>query len=138
MKRLLTERYVGFPAQAILARYFILHYCCAGIALAHILAEWLYWGRSVRRSTLGLLLGLSLLGFVGGLILQPTLVRLHQTKYWGTTMEARTQAAKSFKNWHVISQCVNLLVAGGLIVYLWKVTSNTGNSRFAGLNRTRG
>jgi len=138
MKKVLTEPYVGFPAEAILARYFILNYCCCGIALAHLLAEWLYLGRSVQRFTLWLLLSLTILGLVGGLGVQPKLVQLHRTKYFfGPTIAAKTQASKSFKIWHIASECANLLVAGGLIVYLWKVTSSAGNSRFAGLNKTR-
>jgi hypothetical protein len=137
IKHLLKE-YVGFPAQALIARYYLLSYCCSAIALAHLTIEWLYLGRAAQRFTLGLLLGLTFLGLAGGLFVQPKLNQLYLTKYWkGKTVEARTHAAKTFKIWHVTSECANLLVAGGLIVYLWKVTRNADNSRFAGLNKMR-
>jgi hypothetical protein len=141
VKRYLPEAYVGFPAQAVLARYYILHYCCSAIALAHLFIEWLYQGRSVhRRFTLSLLIGLAGIGLIAGLVLQPKLRELHLLKYGkypGATVQTRAQASSDFKKWHVVSEISNLLVAGGLIVYLWRVTRSAENSRFVGLNKLR-
>jgi hypothetical protein len=137
LRRLLTDRYVGFPAEAILARYFIVQYWCCGIALAHLAAEWLYLGRSVRRVTLGLLVGLACLGLIGGLVLQPKLRQLHIAQYWGATAELRVQAGRAFKIWHGVAEGANVLVAGGVIVYLWRVSKSTESSRFVGLSKIR-
>ncbi len=77
------------------------------------------------------------LGLICGLGFQPKLRQLHIAKYWGQTAERRAQAARSFGLWHAASQSANLLVAGGLIVYLWRVSRSTENSRFVGLNKIR-
>src|SRR5208282_902701 len=85
LKRLLTSAGVGFAAEAIVGRYFILQYWCGGIALAHLLAEWFYCGRPLWRLNLGLLLVILSLGLAGGLLAQPKMRALHVTKYFGKT-----------------------------------------------------
>ena len=137
VRHYLTGGYVGIPAQAILARFFILQYWCAGIAITHLLAERLYYGRATQKSTLWLLVGMACLALLGGLVLQPKLKELHRTKYWGPTVEQRAQAAKWFPLFHGVSESANILVAGGLIVYLWRVTKSTESSRFVGFNKIR-
>lgn len=135
--RILTKQYAGFAAEAILARYFILQYFCAAVALAHLAFEWLYLGRSARRFTLGLLIGLACVGLIGGLVAQPKLCQLHRAKYWAKTAEERSRADHAFKVWHGGSQVVNLLVVGGLVVYLWRIVKSTESSRFVGSNKIR-
>lgn len=65
LKRLLTAAGVGFAAESVVARYFVLQYWCGGIALAHLLAEWLYCGRPLWRLNLGLLVVILSLGLAG-------------------------------------------------------------------------
>ncbi len=135
--RILTRQYAGFAAEAILERYFLLQYCCASVALAHLAFEWLYLGRTARRFTLGLLIGLACFGLLGGLVAQPKLCQLHRAKYWAKTVEERTRADKAFKPLHAGFQMANLLVVGGLVVYLWRVVKSAENSRFVGSSKIR-
>src|SRR5580765_2964401 len=66
----LGRAYAGAAAQVVLERYFLLQQICGGIALIHLLSEWIYMGRPLKRLTLCLLSGLLLLGFVAGYGLQ--------------------------------------------------------------------
>ena len=138
LKRLLTAAGVGFAAESLVARYFILQYCCGGIALAHLLAEWLYFGKSMWRLNLGLIVVILCLGLAGGLLAQPKMRSLHVIKYFGRTTEQQTQAAREFAAWHTASEAANLLVIGGLICYLWRVSTEQEAPRFVSFSKIRG
>jgi len=138
MKRLLTVPYVGFPAEAVIARFFALQYWCGAIAVAHLLAEWLYCGRPARRWNLLLVAGLLAVSLTGGLWLQPKMKNWHYIKYFGKTAELQVQAGKSFALWHAASETVNLLVIGGLILHLWHVCRPPESPRFGSFNKIRG
>jgi hypothetical protein len=132
LTRLLTPAYVGFPAEAVWDRFFILQYACLGVACFHILAEWLYLSRRIQRFGIWLLVGLACLGLVGGLILQPKVKKLHVMKYWGNTPALRADAARSMKVWHGISEVLNVIMIGGVVVHLFRVTRSQENSHFLG------
>jgi hypothetical protein len=138
MKKLLTAPGAGFAAEAVVARFFALQYWCGAIALAHLLAEWLYSGRPARRLNLALALGMLTVALAGGLWAQPKMQALHALKYFGKTTEQQTQAAKSFALWHGASESANLLVIGGLILYLWCVSRTPESPRFGNLSKIRG
>jgi hypothetical protein len=137
LKKLLTAPGVGFAAEAVVARFFLLQYWCGAIALAHLVAEWIYCGRRVRRFNLALVLGLLALALAGGLWAQPKMRALHEVKYFGKTAEQQEQAGKAFALWHGAAESVNLLVIGGLIIYLWRVSGPSENPRFSGFNKIR-
>jgi hypothetical protein len=137
MKRQLGLPGVGFAAQAVVARFFILQYFCAAIALAHLIGQWLYYGRPLLRLNLALVTGLIGLALLGGLWMQPKLRDLHQRMYSGATGEPRDRAAKSFRVWHAGSESANLLVIAGLLLYLWKVAEVPENPRFVRLSKIR-
>jgi hypothetical protein len=137
MKRLLGLPGVGFAAQTIVARFFVLQYACAAIALAHLIGEWVYIGRPLLRLNLALLTGLMGLALLGGLWMQPKLRDLHQRMYYGATVELKDRAAKSFRVWHAGSQSANLLVIAGLLLYLWKVAEAPEHPRFVRLSKIR-
>jgi hypothetical protein len=68
---------------------------------------------------------------VGGYWLQPKLKALHVTKYGvNTAPEIREAAGRAFKAWHGVSQVVNVLVVGGLAVYLWRAANPSDPTRF--------
>jgi hypothetical protein len=138
LKNLLTAERVGFAAEAVVARFFLLQYWCGAIALAHLLAEWLYGGRPARRLNLALVLAMLAVALAGGLWAQPKMNDLHLHKYFGKIPEQRAQAAKSFALWHAASESANVLVIGGLILYLWRVSVPPENPRFVGFNKIRG
>lgn len=131
MLNLLGRPHAGAAAQVVLERYFLFHQICGGIALVHLLAEWIYMGRPLKRLTLILLCSLLVLGFVGGYGLQPRLQALHRTLYSPTsTVEQREDARKKFGLLHGVSQVLNLVVLGGMMVYLWRVTTPGSTYRF--------
>ena len=138
MKQLLGAPGVGFAAQRMVARFFVLQYWCAGIALAHLVVGWLQEGRPLLRPPLGLVSVLFVLVLAGGLWVQPKLSALHRLKYYGAKPEVRAQADKTFRAWHAASQCANLLVIGGLLLYLWKMTETPLSPRFGRLSKIQG
>jgi hypothetical protein len=132
MLKVLQHRYyAGAAAEVVLGRYFVLHYCCAGVALAHLLAERFYSGRKLSRGTLGLWLVLAGLILFGGLQLQPRLRELHHTMYWGETATQQAEAARSFRVWHGVSLAANLFVLGGLVFYFTRVMRSVEPSHHA-------
>jgi len=138
MKRLLTPAGVGFAAESIVARYFILQYWCGGIALAHLLAELFYCGRPLRRLNLAVVVVVLSLALAGGLWVQPKMRALHVTEYFGATSEQQTRAARTFAAWHAASEAVNLLVIVGLVWYLWRVNREQEPDRFVSFSKMRG
>jgi len=123
--------YSGAIAEILIARYFSLQFVCSIIAVAHLLAEWLYLGRFPQNSRLALLLGLCLAVTLGGHWLQPRMKALHATKYAANQpIQVRESAARSFRAWHAFSMGVNLLVVAGLAVYLWRVANPSDETRF--------
>ena len=138
MKKLLTPAGVGFAAEAVVARFFLLQYWCGAIALVHLFAERLYGGRPGRRLNLALVLAMLTVALIGGLCLQPKMREWHATKYFGKTVELQTQAGKDFALWHAVSESANLLVIAGLILYLWRVSVPPAGPRFGSLGKIRG
>lgn len=122
LKKLLTEGGVGFAAESIVARYFIVQYCCGCIALLVLFFEHLYSGRAMPRLSLCLILGILAIALAGGLGAQPRMAQLHLTKYYGATQAEQRRAAHGFAVWHGVSESVNLVAIAGLIVFLWQVT----------------
>lgn len=134
-----SRAHVGAAAQVVLERYFAFHQWCGGIALVHLLAEWLYTSRPLRRWLLYLVVALFGLGLIGGHFLQPKLQRLHLEIYGiRSTEPQRQQARTSFKIWHGVAQTTNLLMALGLFAYLLQVTSSQNPARFVSGNKFRG
>ena len=138
MLQLLGRPHAGAAAQIVLERYFSLQQWCAGLALAHLIAEWLYVGRPFQRLTLLLLMFLFTVGLLGGHVLQPRMKELHLKKYAVQTPPAvKESAGRSFRILHGTSMAMNLLVMGGVLVYLWQVTRPATNARFTSVNRFR-
>lgn len=137
--------WTGAMAQLVLTRYFYFQYVCSSIAVVHLLAEWIYLGRRLHRITVALLIGLVLIGFAGGLVIQPKLKKLNLVKYSMSehykpvtlSAEERVAAAKSFSRWHGVSQVLNLCALLGLITYFWRVTHPAENTRFVSATKFR-
>ena len=97
----------------------------------HLLAEWLYLGKYPQKLQVGLLIGLAAALLIGGGWLQPKMKVLHATKYGlKNRPEIRAAADHSFRAWHGVSQVINLLMVGGLTVYLWRATNPSDPTRF--------
>jgi hypothetical protein len=111
-------RLSGGIAGLVLQRYFWFHALCGGIALLWLLGERVCRGRINRRAP-GLVIVLLGLTFIGGAWLAPKLGELQRIRHAVTTVPAEREAAtKSFRAWHAVSQGMNLLVIGGLLVHL--------------------
>lgn len=136
MTRLLGKPHAGAAAQILVYRYFIVQQWCAGIGLAHLIAEWLYSGRPFKRLTLLLLMGLFMMSILGAYVMHPRLKELHLKKYSPqTTLEVKNAASRSFRILHGASSVLNLLVIPGVLVYLWQVTKPVNTARFTSVNR---
>ncbi len=135
LKRVLTEVGVGYAAEAILARFFIVQYCCGAIALGHLVAEWLYFGRSPWRLNLALIAGVLGLALLGGLWAQPQMRQLHVTKYFGRTRAQQLQAAHTFGTLHAASEISNLFMLAGLTWYLGRVSVGKNPQRFVSIKK---
>jgi fructose-specific phosphotransferase system IIC component len=135
MKNLLGQAnypyFSGAIAQLFIARYFYFQIGCAMIAVVHLLAEWLYLGKHPQKLQVGLLIGLASAALIGGYWLQPKMKVLHATKYGlNHRPEIREAAGRSFRAWHGVSMMINLLMVGGLTVYLWRATNSSDPTRF--------
>jgi hypothetical protein len=136
MVNLLSKPYAGAAAQIVIGRYFHLQMWCAAVALAHLIAEWLYTGRPFQRYILGLLMVLFVIGIFGGYVLAPKMKELHARKYApGVPATLRQSAERSFSILHGTSMLINLFVISGVLVYLWQVTKPVSSTRFASVNR---
>lgn len=123
MAKILPRAFAGAAAMVVIERFFWLQHCCAVVAVAHLLAEWVYAGRPIQRLTLILLLALLALGLMGGFWLQPRLRQLHAVVYSNRYPAELVRAAQSAFRWrHGMAQGLNLIIMGGLVVYLRGLT----------------
>lgn len=136
MIRLLGRPHAGAAAQLMVGRYFTMLQICSGLALGHLIAEWLYSGRPFQRLTLLLLMALFTIGVIGGAVLQPKMKELHLRMYAVQTTPADKAAAhRSFRILHGTSMALNLLVVGGVLAYLAQMTQAATPGRFSSQNR---
>jgi hypothetical protein len=139
---MLGERYFNYIsggiAQVMLTRYFYWHTAFAIIALLHVLAEWLYLGRTTPRIWPGLLAGLLALSLIGGFWLAPRLARLHRVQHSLNLQPVdRDAAARSFRTWQGMFQVINVLMIGGVAVYFWRVAHPPDALRFVSPTKFR-
>lgn len=128
----------GAIALIFIARYFQLQVICGLVALAHLLAEWLYLGRSPRRPWVVLVVALAALGLLGAFELQPKMKKLHDIKYGlNSTPQQREAASHTFGIWHGFSQALNLLMLCGLAFYLWRMANPPDPARFVSATKFR-
>lgn len=140
MRSLLGPRnypyFSGAIAELLIARYFHFQIVCGFVALLHLLAEWLYLGKYPQKRQVGLLVGLCAVALIGGYWLQPKLRAWHAIKYGVNSPPALREAAdRSFRTWHGVAQGINLLLIGGLAVYLWRVANPSDPTRFVRATR---
>jgi hypothetical protein len=114
--------------QVIEARYFHWHLLCSAVALLHLVAEWLYFGKYPQKVALGLLAGLCLIGFVQAYWLQPRLKDLHEAQR--SRAQQREPAARAYQFSHGSAQVLNVLMLGGLALYLWRLANPPDVTRF--------
>ena len=139
----LGEKYFAYVSgavtQVIQTRYFYWHIVCAIVALLHVVAEWLYLGRTARRLWLSLLCGLLTASLFGGIWLGPKLRELHRAQHaLNLRPEDRAAAVKRFQFWQGMFQAMNVFLIGGTAVYFWRVSNPPDELRFVGTPKFRG
>jgi hypothetical protein len=122
--------YSGAVALALFKRFFVLQYICGAVALLHFFAEKLYLGRPFSGLGTALVVVIFSLGLIGGFWLQPKMENLRQIMYSGVTAEQKEKARHSFDTWHGISEMANMLIIGGLLVHLLRVTRPPDSGRY--------
>jgi hypothetical protein len=137
MRQLLGER--SFPyfslaiSQVIGARFFAWFLVCALLAMVHMGAEWLYFGKYPRRFWLLLIFGLFLGGLTQSYGLQPKIKRLLLVEHGpNTPADQRDSAARAVRLWRAVSTSLNVVLLGGLAIYLWRVANPPDEMRFVG------
>lgn len=112
-------------------RLFWVHLVCGSIALLHIFGEWIYLGRSPRRSWAGLLAGLFALNLLSGMWLQSNLARLHTASYAVNFAPDQRQAAhRSFKIWNGADGFLQFALLVGTGIYFWRISHPAEPVRF--------
>ncbi len=129
VKRALSDYQVGVVGQQLVGRFFALHAICGGIAVLHLVAEWLLARGRFRVGMLALIILAVGLGAGGGVVLQPRMRILFETKYHGPSEAERMAAGKSFRTLHGVSQVANLVTLIVLAAYTgWLSVASNGNS----------
>jgi hypothetical protein len=134
MKQMIPPPYNGAAAMLVIERFFIMQHWCGAIAIAHLVAEWLYAGKPLQKLTIYMLVGIVALNFLGAFWLQPYMKSLHAKKYaskYGLTVSPVEveKATRSFGAWHGVSQCFNLMIMAGLLVHFWRLSGQGGSPR---------
>ena len=134
VKNLITVPRAGAVAQIMVERYMALQQWCSGIALVHLLAEWLYFNRLNSKASLWILLAALGVSLLSERSLAPKMKELHLIKYAvQTTPEQKQAAGRSFSILHATSQVTNLLMLGGVLFYYWRLSNgNQGGKSSVG------
>jgi hypothetical protein len=120
LKRIFHEYYVGLIAQFMQERYFSFQVVCGALALAHAVLERFFRRHEPWRSPVWLLIGLLALGLAGRYWFVPRLEGLQEIRYRASVPAQQAAARASFRQWHGLSQVLNLLVVAGLTWHLWR------------------
>jgi succinate dehydrogenase hydrophobic anchor subunit len=120
----------GAISGVVMSRYYALMMACAVVAMLHFLAEWFYMGRPRRKFSFGLVAALFVLTLIGSHAVEPSLVRLNRSHYTAPQSAERESAAKHFRVLRVTGIALNVLIIGGLVVYISRVSSPSDTLRF--------
>jgi hypothetical protein len=139
MLRLLPVTHAGASSLILWELYFRLGYLCSAVAIAHLVLECLYAGKSFRR-VMTYLVGWSVvLTLLGGAVLLPRLQGLHLEAHgMRSTSQQRERAGTAFRSWQVVAQAANVATILGLAAYVWLLSNAAGNTRFVSATKFRG
>jgi hypothetical protein len=122
--------FFGAVSGVVMSGYYHVTLACGVIALLHFLAGWFYMGRPQRMFSFGLVAGLFFLALIGSSSVHPALVRLNRQHYTAAQAAERESAGKSFRILRVAGIALNVLIIGGLVVYVSRVSSASDTLRF--------
>ena len=113
----------GAIAQILVINYMVLQQWCAGIALVHLIFDWLYTGKFQAKASMIIILLCLGISFAGTELLAPQMKQLHVMKYSPQATPAQKEvAARNFKILHATSQITNLLAFCGVLFYYWRLS----------------
>jgi hypothetical protein len=124
--------FAGALDGVIRGRFLYFNLVCGGIAMAHLLAEWLYLGRPIRRISVWLVLILVAMAIVNIGVFETRVTVFHEARYRSATPAARQEAQSAFERWRRASNTADLLMLGGLCFYLWSIVRDENVLRFVG------
>ena len=136
MQQLLESYYPSYSiriGEILIARYYTLAIVCGIVAIIHLLAEQLYFGRAPQKRWMGLLVGMLAFILAAKFGIQPKLNHLRVNRYAvNAPAQVRAAATESFNSWHRVSVAGNFLVLIGLGFYLIRVGQVGESTRFIG------
>lgn len=139
MRRILPLSHSGAAGLLLLDRFFFFQYLCGGIALGHLVLEWLYAGKPLQRWSLFLVAGMLAVSLFSGLSAKPKLSKLHLEIYGRrSTPQQREEAGKSYRAWHGAARVCNVILVLGIWVHLWETSQPGSTSRFVMPGKFRG
>jgi hypothetical protein len=128
-----SEWMPGAVAQIMVERYMVLQQWCAGIALVHLIFDWLYTGKLFAKSSLLILVLCLGISFAGTELLAPQMRILHRMKYSPQSTPAQVEyARRNFGLLHGAAQVTNLLALCGVLFYYWKLSAGPQGARSRG------
>lgn len=139
-----AETLAGAPrsealGQILLGRFYGLQQWCGVLALVHLLAEWLYLSKGFSRLRIGGLCLLLAVGMLGGYWIHPRLKEAHFRHHSRSVpAEERAAAAREVRVLSGVSRVFNVLLLGGVGLYLWRVSSSMSGPRFVPATKFRG
>ena len=136
--KILPAGHAGAAAHLLLGRFYQWSYVCGSIALGHLLVEWLYAARPLRRGPFYLALSMLALVLLSGLWLQPKMEARHLQAFGArSTHEEREAGRRLYGALRGTIRFFNGLVCLGLVVYVWQVSSAGAPSRFTSAGKFR-
>lgn len=136
--RLLGPLHAGEVSVQGIERFHLFMVLGAGLALVHLLAEWLYSGRNLDVRLLALLLVLLALGSTGRLYLAPKCRQANLKAYLGPDRQVQRQALsagqkqaeQSLAVWHGVLVVVHVIALSGVVLYfLYQASPQQGGPR---------
>ncbi len=123
--RLLGPLYTGEIGLMALQRFHLFQVLCAGVALVHTLAEWLYSGRPLEKRLLALLIVLLVTASAGKLWLAPKCRALNIQAHLGPSQKVlrepatpmQRQASHSLAVWQGLGVVLNVISLAGVSLY---------------------
>jgi hypothetical protein len=138
MLSFLPRAHASRAAGVMLDHYFVLQQWCAGVALAHLLLEYVLSGRYMGGWVLGLLPAMLGVSVAGGRWLAPALHELQRVNYSALAAAAeKADAASRLTALNVGFEVVNALVILALLYYLWRLSRPANGPRFATLGQIK-
>lgn len=128
----------GVIAQIVADRFFYWMLACGLLALAHLIAERLYLGRTPQRVGFGVVIGLLAVILCLGLVIQPRIRMWHvQTHAVNATPPQRAASEKTLRVWKGFAWGFHLVLLTGLGVHLWRMAHSPEEKRFLGPSQIR-